>query len=156
MLDLTNIPTIPGIFEHDPSSSLYPNRSALTFIRHIASQISQPIDRDYRIHVEYVPTQVVTEFLRAQEVWQGERIDGIKYTSSLHPNHASYVLFANQSHILIESPDDQSEKQPWKEEERWLKLVSVSHHQVNLAVGQENPPQIHNLDAGTSKGADDV
>ena len=137
VLDLTDIPAMPGIFDCDPSDSLYPNRSALTFIRHIADQISRPIDRDDRIHIEYVPTQVVTEFLRAQESWEGERIDGIKYTSSLHPNHASYVLFANQAHVLTDSTDDQRERQRWPEEERWLKLVSVTHHQVNLAVAQK-------------------
>ena len=136
VLDLTDIPALPGIFEYDPSDSRYPNHGTLTFIRHIADQISRPIDRDDRIHVEYVPTQVVTEFLRAQERWEGRRIDGIKYVSSLHPNHASYVLFANQAHVLTDPPDDQSEKQRWPEEKPWLKLVSVSHHQVNLAVAQ--------------------
>ena len=139
VLDLTDIPGIPGIFEYDPSDSHYPNRSAVTFIRHIADQISQPIDRDDRIHVEYVPTQVVTEFLRAQEIWQGERIDGIKYASSLDPNHASYVLFADQAHVLADSPDDRSERQRWSREKPWLKLVSVSHHQVNLAVAKVEP-----------------
>ena len=136
VLDLTDIPAIPGIFEYEPSDSLYPNRGALMFIRHIADQISRPIDRDDRIHVEYVPTQVVTEFLRAQERWEGRRIDGVKYASSLHPNHASYVLFANQAHVLTDPPDDQSERRRWSEEKPWLKLVGVSHHQVNLAVAQ--------------------
>ena len=137
VLDLTDIPAMPGIFDCAPSDSLYPNRSALTFIGHIADQISRPIDRDDRIHIEYVPTQVVTEFLRAQEIWEGNRIDGIKYTSSLHPNHASYVLFANQAHVLTDSTDGQPERQRWPEEERWLKLVNVTHHQVNLAVAHE-------------------
>ena len=137
VLDLTDIPAMPGIFDCDPSDSLYPNRSALTFIRHIAEQISRPIDRDDRIHIEYVPTQVVTEFLRAQESWGGEHIDGIKYASSLHPNHASYVLFANQDQVLTDSTDGQPEVQRWSEEDRWLKLVNVTHHQVNLTVAQE-------------------
>jgi len=118
VLDLTNIPTIPGIFEHDPSSSLYPNRSALTFIRHIASQISQPIDRDYRIHVEYVPTQVVTEFIRAKVSWKGSKIDGIRYASSVNRGHVSYVLFADQLNLV-------GTAEPDLDRDRWLALVGT-------------------------------
>ena len=53
-------------------------RRALTFLHHVAEQMSQPVARDDRVHVDYVPTQIVTEFLRSRVRWQGSRIDGIR------------------------------------------------------------------------------
>ena len=128
LLDLTDIPAIPGLFEYDPEGGRYVFRRALTFLHHVAEQMSQPVARDDRVHVDYVPTQVVTEFLRSRVRWQGGRIDGIKYSSSARPGHASYALFATQDHIVADSFDSQSEETPW------LELVDVSHHSVGLAV----------------------
>ena len=128
VLDLTDIPAIPRLFEYDPEGGEYVLRRALEFLHHIADQMSQPVARDDRVHVDYVPTQVVTEFLRSRVRWQGGRIDGIKYKSSVHPGHASYALFATQDHIVTDSLDSQSEEQPWFE------LVDVSHRSVELAV----------------------
>ena len=129
VLDLTDIPAIPGLFEYDPEGGQYVSRRALTFLHHVAEKMSQPVARDDRVHVDYVPTQVVTEFLRSRVRWQGDRsIDGIKYSSSAHPGHASYALFMTQDHIVTDSFDSQSEETPW------LELVDVSHRSVELAV----------------------
>ena len=128
VLDLTDIAAIPGLFEYDPEGGQYAARRALTFLHHVAEQMSQSVARDDRVHVDYVPTQVVTEFLRSRVRWQGGRIDGIKYRSSAHPGHASYALFATQDHIVADSFDSQSEETPW------LELVDVSHCSVELAV----------------------
>ena len=102
------------------------SRRALTFLHHVAEQMSQRVAPDDRVHVDYVPTQVVTEFLRSRVRWQGGRIDGIKYNSSAHPGHASYALFATQGHIVADSLDRQSEETPW------LKLVDVGHRSVEF------------------------
>ena len=128
VLDLTTIPTIPRLFECDPEGGQDMSRRALTFLHHVADQISRPITRDDRIHIEYVPTQVVTEFLRARVRWQGNAIDGVKYESAAHPGHASYVLFANQEHIVVDSPEDRPK------ERAWLELIDVKHRQMGLAV----------------------
>ena len=128
VLDLTAIPTIPSIFEYDPEGGQEVSRRAVTFLHHVADQISRPIARDDRIHIEYVPTQVVTEFLRTRVRWQEKAIDGVKYESAAHPGHASYVLFANQDHVVIDPADSKSGETPW------LELVDVSHRSVGLAV----------------------
>ena len=128
VLDLTDIPAIPRLFEYDPEGGQYVFRRALTFLHHVAEQMSQPVARDDRVHVDYVPTQIVTEFLRSRVRWQGSRIDGIRYSSSTHPGHASYALFATQDHIIVDSPDGQSEETPW------LELVDVSHRSVEFSV----------------------
>ena len=128
MLDLTDIPVIPDLFERDPELGQDVSRRALTFLHHVADQISRPITRDDRVHVEYVPTQVVTEFLRARVRWRGRAIDGVKYESAAHPGHASYVLFANRDHVVLDHRDSQSEETPW------LELVDVFRRSVGLTV----------------------
>ena len=112
VLDLTDIPPVPAWFDYDPLGGQDVSRRALIFLHHIADQISRSITRDDRIHVEYVPTQVVTEFLRARVGWQGNAIDGVKYESAAHPGHASYVLFANREHVVIDPTDSESEETP--------------------------------------------
>ena len=100
LLDLTAIRPIPSLFEPIPDSSEESPRRVLKFLRHVAEQVSIPIERDGKEHVEYVPTQVVTEFVRDQLTWDNSQVDGIKYFSSVHKGHASYVLFGDQSNVL--------------------------------------------------------
>ena len=128
VLDLTDIPPVPALFDYDPLGGQDVSRRALIFLHHVADQISRSIAHDDRIHVEYVPTQVVTEFLRARVRWRRSAIDGVKYESAAHPGHASYVLFANRDHVVIDPADSESEETPW------LELVDVSHRSVGLAV----------------------
>ena len=128
VLDLTEIPAIPGLFECDPEGGQDVSHRTLTFLGHVADQMSRPIAHDDRIHVEYVPTQVVTEFLRSRVRRRRAVIDGIKYPSSVLPGRASYVLFANQDHVVVEPPDGESAEPPW------LELVDVCRRSVGLAV----------------------
>ena len=99
LLDLTNIPEVPSLFEpvHD-FQEVYPRRE-LSFLHHISREISRCVKRDDRVHIEYVPTQVVTEFIRAKVMLGESRIDGIRYNSSVNKRHVSYVLFADQSNV---------------------------------------------------------
>ena len=125
LLDLTTIPSVPSLFDSIPDSSEVPPRSILKFLHHIARQVSRPIERGDRVHVDYVPTQVVTEFVRAQLTWENSRVDGIKYPSSVHPGHVSYVLFADQRNIVLSTPASRFS------DDRWLKLTKTNHRLVN-------------------------
>ena len=120
LLDLTEIPPIPSIFEPIPDSADLSPRSILTFLHHVAEQVSRPIERGDHVHVDYVPTQVVTEYVRDQLMWQKSRVDGIEYHSSVHVGHVSYVLFATQDNIG-------STLGGHSLEERWLRLTGVKH-----------------------------
>ena len=124
VLDLTGIPPIPSLFESISDSAEVVPRRALTFLHHIAKEMSRPIERDDRVHVNYVPTQVVTEFIRDQLTWGDTRIEGIRYQSSVHPGHVSYVLFANEAHV--ESTTDKPVGY-----NPWLRLVEVNHTVVD-------------------------
>ena len=120
LLDLTSIPPIPGLFDPMQDSAAISPRRILKFLHHVATEMSRPIQRDDQVHVEYVPTQIVTEFIRDQLTWNKSRCDGIKYFSSVHPGHVSYVLFANQSNIVGTAEARYSE-------DKWLKLTKAVH-----------------------------
>ena len=120
LLDLTAIPPIPSLFDMAPENVVVPKRRMLRFLHHVAREMARPIERDDRIHVEYVPTQIVTEFLRYQIAWDHSPVDGIKYYSSVHDGHASYVLFADQSNIL-DTPESVHGG------DVWLKLNQITH-----------------------------
>ena len=120
LLDLTALSPVPSLFVRMSDSVEIRPRKALKFLHHVANQVSLPIERGDRNHVDYVPTQVVTEYVRSRITWEGFRIDGVRYESSVHPGHASYVLFANQANIHSTT----AKQLP---EDRWLKLLSVSH-----------------------------
>ena len=138
LLDLTDIPPLPTLFESVSDSLEVVPRKALLFLHHVASEVSRPIERGKRIHVDYVPTQVVTEFIRDQLTWEESRVDGIKYSSSVRPGHVSYVLFANQGNILS-TPDSS------RSEDQWLRLTDVEHRWSDFdltpkTVAVESPP----------------
>jgi hypothetical protein len=58
--DFTHLPPIPSLFETEKRHT----RHDLVFLHDFVADLSKPIERDGREHIEYVPTQVVTEFLR--------------------------------------------------------------------------------------------
>jgi hypothetical protein len=117
------LPSIPSLFEGISDSCEYDPRRVLTFLHHVTKEISRPIERDDRTHIEYVPTQVVTEFIRSQFLSDGTIVEGIKYPSAVHKGFASYVLFATQKN-LISSRMKRGEL--LSEEDRWILLKSKS------------------------------
>ena len=120
ILDLTGIPPLPSLFEGVSDSAEVDPRRALTFLHHVAEEISRPVKKDESVHIHYVPTQVVTEFIRDQLTWGDTPIDGIKYQSSVLPGHVSYVLFADQGSV-------ESTTTRHITSDPWLRLVEVSH-----------------------------
>ena len=120
LLDLTMIPPIPSLFEPVPDGTKVFPRKALKFLHHVAQEISSPVDRGNHHAVQYVPTQVVTEFVRDQLAWGNTRVDGIKYLSSVDRGHCSYVLFATQCNVYSTDASRFGEDQ-------WLKLTEVTH-----------------------------
>ena len=89
LLDLTKLPRIPGFFAGGSRS----RRLKLSFLHGFAAEIVKPIPRDEKNHVDYLPTQVFTEFLRDAE-FGGVKLDGIRYPSATGKEGANVVLFA--------------------------------------------------------------
>jgi HEPN/RES N-terminal domain 1/RES domain len=89
-LDLAILPPIPSVFDLDRRHMIH----ALRFFHGFANDIAQPVSRNGREHVEYVPTQVVTEFFRhIYRTSNGERLDGIIYRSSRNEGKRACVIF---------------------------------------------------------------
>ena len=120
VLDLTAIPPTPSLFARIPDTTEFNPRQNLMFLHEGQHRISEPISDEDRIHIDYVPTQIVTEYIRCLPPLAGRPVEGIKYPSSVAPGCWSAVLFANQRNVVgIEEGrfrDDQSN--------RWIRLAS--------------------------------
>lgn len=107
LLDLTNLPEMPSPFAHDGQDAI----EELTFLARFTAEVSRPIVPDGREHVEYVPTQFVTEFLRVKfTAKSGAKLDGIAYGSS-RCHGVCYVVFADHDQCL-RSVDEVIEMSP--------------------------------------------
>ena len=127
ILDLTEIRPVPSLFEVIPETLEFRPRDVLTFLNHVGDEISAPVQGDDRTrHVDYIPTQVVTEFLRSKLTTSDALVDGIKYRSAVHPEHPSYVIFATQDNLLsVADSAFQSRNH------RWLELASRCEENVS-------------------------
>lgn len=120
IMDLASLPRVPGFFSTAPRI----DRLVLRFLRNFAELIIHPVERDNRVNVDYIPTQVFTEFLRDFN-FEGGKIDGLRYRSATGERGTNYVLFADQSALA-----DAVIPEPWETFDPWLRLTGVS--QVNI------------------------
>lgn len=111
ILDLSDLPSIPGIF----SGVQRRDRLGLVFLHGFTEAIISPVARDDRAHVDYVPSQIVTEYFRANPI---DRItlDGIRYPSVAHPGGRNVVLFGTQENVGETGDFD-------PEQGHWIELV---------------------------------
>jgi hypothetical protein len=135
ILDLTNVPRVPSIFEGLSDTAESDPRYELMFLHRFTNDVSEPIDRKDRAHVDYVPTQVVAEYFRSVALDDGRRLDGIKYTSAQRPPCVCYVLFANQGGV-VPSEEDRRRHQAERgygllgHDGAWLRLIDSTEHVV--------------------------
>lgn len=115
LLDLANLPELPGFF----SQAGRMERLTLAFLHQFSDLILQPVAGDDRTHVEYIPTQVFTEFLRDFR-FSGGRIDGVRYRSATGLRGTNVVLFAAPEDVV-----DATEPPPFGELRPWLRLIKV-------------------------------
>src|ERR1017187_1009969 len=91
ILDLSCLPPEPSLF----TQLSYEDMGSLQFLHEFCRDLSAKVDADGFEHVDYIPTQVVTEWFRTVFRHNGRRIHGICYPSVQHPGGRSLVLFAN-------------------------------------------------------------
>jgi len=107
LIDLTALPK--ASFWHQKRET----REALAFMHIFHNEITKRITPDDRIHTEYVPSQVFTEYLRYMFKLEGEiDVDGLIYKSSVNDSKC-VVLFCDQ-----------------KGSKEFLELVSVQERSV--------------------------
>lgn len=104
ILDLTRKPSLPSPFDHA-------HRDRFMFVRFVdnfVSNITAPVILDGRERIDYVPTQVVTEYLR----WAPMRpIDGIAFPSRADPDGKNVVLFFGPGHAFRTNPPTDAERE---------------------------------------------
>lgn len=135
VLDLTTLPDIPSLFETDRTE----HRQAQIFLRRFVTEFSKPLASDASEHIEYVPTQIVTEYFRSTFSIEGQPISGIRYPSAQHPGGSSLVLFADQSDFVSGSTSNPHGK--CSETDQWLELVDVAKR-VNITAAKIEKWQI--------------
>ena len=80
VLDLTTLPEVPSVFASDQANL---ERPPIAFLHDFVSDLTQRVEKDGREHVDYVPSQIVTEYVRYQVTNDaGEPLKGIIYPSA--------------------------------------------------------------------------
>lgn len=92
LVDLTIIPDFPSIFDNKNNNKI----DTLRFLKDFVKDISKPIEKNDEI-VDYVPTQIVTEYIRFNPALN---IDGIVYPSAKIEGKENYVLFMDNKESL--------------------------------------------------------
>ena len=117
LLDLCDLPEIPSVFDIDRQHLI----AALRFFHGFAADIAKPVKRDGREHIEYVPTQIVTEFFRhVYTTGTGEKLDGIIYRSSKNGGKPTCVLFCENDQAC-------GAGRPTTVRDAILRLINVDH-----------------------------
>jgi hypothetical protein len=120
VLDLSELAAIPSIF-----GASREERGALLFLAEFVKSITAPVVHDGREHIDYVPTQVLTEYFRiGVKADGGSAIDGVVYPSARRRGGRSIVIFASQ--------DDLDPERLWGEEPL-LKLNQASVKRLRRA-----------------------
>lgn len=97
VLDLSHVPPKPSLFDMERLHE----RTWIAFLNDFIYDLSRPIDRDDRSHIEYVPTQIVTEYFRhIVRIEEQFKVDGIIYPSAKNPGHSAIVIFAQNKHCI--------------------------------------------------------
>jgi hypothetical protein len=100
VLDLSKLPQVPSLF--DPRMRHL--RSSIIFLRGFVSELSKPINKDGAEHIEYVPTQIFTEYIRhLYKDQRGDSLNGINYLSSKSTGGISCVLFIEKNQCCDQS-----------------------------------------------------
>jgi hypothetical protein len=122
LLDLTSIPDVPSIFDE----ARFETREEIIFLHQLAEDISKPIERDDRVHYEYVPTQIVAEYFRSVFKSAREYIDGVAFKSSRKGAGISYCIFTDSNGCFDSFRDKKAPKFSFDKKRRVLVLENVS------------------------------
>lgn len=101
ILDLVELPETPSIFD-----LVYGDiRDLVLFTRWFVGQITKPVLAHDRPQVDYIPSQVVAEYIRfAMTRDDGTPIDGIRFPSVAHDRGVNFALFDGPELHEIHNP----------------------------------------------------
>lgn len=110
VVDLTALPPVPSLFD-EGSRHL---RAPISFLHDFVEDFAKPIKKNGRQHIEYVPTQIVTEYLRhifRAEI--GQRVRGVIYRSTRNGGGTCCVLFVRNKQCCEAVPGWENDKKKW-------------------------------------------
>lgn len=90
VVDLTHLPEEPSVFDEAGQR----NREELLFLNEFVVDIQKSIQKNNNEHIEYLPSQVVSEYF--SQIFRSEnnvRIDGLMYRSATRPLGINLVFF---------------------------------------------------------------
>ncbi|MDE1208171.1 HEPN-associated N-terminal domain-containing protein [Tenacibaculum larymnensis] len=97
VVDFNRLPKLPSIFDYKKVKTHY----LIRFLYDLVRDFTQEIKKDGKEHIEYVPTQVVTEYFRYPFNKNRQNIiEGIVYPSSKNKSESSSVIFWNNKECL--------------------------------------------------------
>ena len=124
LLDLVDLPDVPSIFD---VGALPLERASLSFLHQFNGDLTRPVKKDGREHVEYVPSQVVTEFVRYRlPVKAGMAVHGIRYRSSRRDGGIGCVLFYAHEDI-VDRDDEPAVTPPFELVPRRTRTLRLRH-----------------------------
>lgn len=88
ILDLRRLPPVPNIFSEEGRT----HTLTLSFLHNFANDIMKPVARNNQVHIDYLPSQVVTEFMRDYGFSAGA-LDGVAYGSTVHQRGWNVAFF---------------------------------------------------------------
>jgi hypothetical protein len=99
VLNLVDVPPIPSFFGSDEANL---HRAAVSFLHDFNADLTKSIAKDGREHIEYVPSQIVTEYVRYRLPEKAHRqVKGIVYRSARRRKGIGCVLFFAHEDITL-------------------------------------------------------
>ncbi|RYY25386.1 MAG: RES domain-containing protein [Sphingomonadales bacterium] len=120
VLDVRTAPDVPSLFDPEKAK----DRATAMFMHSFIDDFRAPIDRKLRPHVDYLPTQVVTEYFRTSVASaDDEPIFGVVYASTKNGQDA-IVLFAENGDVVDGAPDCEPDNEEWL---RMAEYTEIDH-----------------------------
>lgn len=97
IIDFTYLPELPSKLDSKRTKDV----ESVTFLRKFIQDLSQPVERDGKDHIEYIPTQIITEYIRFFFSKSRKlKVGGIIYSSTRHEGKKACVLFMDSKDCL--------------------------------------------------------
>jgi hypothetical protein len=100
VIDLSALPKVPSPFDIRKRKHYYP----LIFLNNFVRDLAKPLEDKNLVHIDYVPTQIITEYFRfpfSDRLPEGQKIDGIIYPSSRNGKNACVLFFDNEESLEV-------------------------------------------------------
>ena len=128
VVDLTRVPSVPSIFDAAKRDS----RPDIIFLNHFIRDLQASVTKDGREHIDYVPTQVVTEYIRHLYSHPDLGIvRGVLFRSARGEGECCVLFFHNEQCCDIEKGWTETKEQYSQDKPRfWLGLDCKKVHRL--------------------------